>query len=92
MWYVFIFLMVDYLLTYVGIQFGIIEEANPLMVWLFKLPLYQGLPVRLLMSLAITAPIIYLERHCTYYKKFFSVICAIYAVVFVLHVMWIKEI
>jgi hypothetical protein len=45
--------MADFILTYLGISYGIIEEANPILIWLFKLPFIAGFVIRFLMFLIV---------------------------------------
>lgn len=52
----FVLFMTDFILTYLGISAGIIEEANPFLVWLFELPFLVGL----LLRIAMGAVLIYL--------------------------------
>ena len=60
----FILFMTDYFLTYIGIQKQIIEEANPLMVWLFELPFIPSLLARLaLFFLFAYIPITLIKKH-----------------------------
>jgi hypothetical protein len=47
----FILIVVDYLMTYIGITLGLITEANPLMVCLFHLHLWPGLLIRVAFAL-----------------------------------------
>lgn len=49
----FVLFMTDFILTYLGISAGIIEEANPFLVWLFELPFITGLLLRLIMAAVI---------------------------------------
>jgi hypothetical protein len=46
----FVLFMTDFILTYLGVSAGIIEEANPFLVWLFELPFLAGLALRLTMA------------------------------------------
>jgi hypothetical protein len=46
----FVLFMTDFILTYLGVSAGIIEEANPALVWLFELPFLAGLALRLTMA------------------------------------------
>lgn len=88
---VFALLIIDYLITYLGIQIGIITEANPLMRWLFELPIEKGLPIRAAMSLIVILPLWYLKKHYKYYRRVIAFILAIYAVVMGMHYLWIKR-
>lgn len=86
---IFILLIVDYILTYIGIKVGLVEEANILMIWLFELPLLKGLLIRCIMSLFIIMPFFYLEKHCKYYKKVLVVVISGYIFIMFLHLRWI---
>lgn len=46
----FVLILTDFVLTYMGVSSGIIEEANPLMVWMFELPFVPSLLLRILMG------------------------------------------
>ena len=43
---VWVVIMMDYVITYVGIRAVGIEEANPFMVWLFAYDIFTGLALR----------------------------------------------
>lgn len=49
----FVLFMTDYILTYLGVSAGIIEEANPILVWLPELPFIPGFIIRLLMFMMV---------------------------------------
>lgn len=49
----FILFMTDFILTYLGVSAGIIEEANPVLIWLFELPFIPSLFFRLLMAFTV---------------------------------------
>lgn len=49
----FVLFMTDFFLTHIGVQAQIIAEGNPLMVWVFNLPLAISLLVRLMMFLVV---------------------------------------
>ncbi len=83
-------MMLDYALTYSGIKVGAIIEANPLMQWLFTLPLVYGLIVRAGMILVICA-LLWLARSRGYYARLLRCIAAGYSLVFVyyaLQILW----
>ena len=42
----FALFMTDFILTFIGINAKVIYEGNPLLVWLFELPMWQGLLLR----------------------------------------------
>ena len=87
---IYLFLIFDYLLTYIGIRLNIIEEANILMIWLFKLPLIQGLLIRIILSGVVMFPFYYLKKNCKYYKKVFGLVIVIYVFVMGLDIETIK--
>lgn len=60
--YLFSMMNLDYLLTKLGIFLNFIIEGNFLMNWLIFLPLYLGLPIRIVLSFIILFPI-YLVRN-----------------------------
>lgn len=86
---IYLFLMTDYLLTYIGIRLNLIEEANTLMVWMFEMPLMKGLIIRLVISGVVILPFYYLKTHCRYYKKVIAAVIILYVGVMVLHIRWI---
>lgn len=49
----FVLMMADYVLTFIGLDAGVIEEANPFMIWFTELSWGWALVVRLLMFLFI---------------------------------------
>lgn len=60
----FLLFMTDFLLTYIGIYNGIIEEGNPIMVWLFELPFMWSLLARLLMFAVVAyLPITLMQKY-----------------------------
>ncbi|MGI6537794.1 MAG: DUF5658 family protein [Caldicoprobacterales bacterium] len=59
----FTFFVTDFILTYLGISAGIIEEANPFLVWLFELPFIAGLIIRLLMFVVVMYILLSLWRN-----------------------------
>lgn len=89
---VYTLLITDYLITYLGIHLGAITEANPLMRWLFTLPIEKGLPIRAAMSLIVIAPLWYLKKRYKYYRRVIAFILAVYAVVMGMHYLWIRKI
>lgn len=85
----FMLLMIDYVLSYIGIRINIIEDANPLMVWLFYLPFGQGIIIRAIMSGLVLTPFLWLKTRCSYYNQLLSFIYFIYSFVMALHMRWI---
>lgn len=83
-------LMTDYGLTYAGIANGAITEANPLMAWLFELPLSQGLPIRGAMSIMALLPFfILMKRDKAAYGRAILIASALYVPVILLHLQWL---
>lgn len=80
-------MFLDFLLTYFGVvELDVIEEANPLMVWLFELPLIQAALLRILMILAV----MFIIRRTKKYKDpiaNFGLI--VYSLVLFLHMGWL---
>ncbi|NLL18557.1 MAG: hypothetical protein GX262_05970 [Clostridia bacterium] len=89
----FVLFMTDFFLTYLGIDAGIIEEANPFMVWLFEIPFLPSLLIRLLMAAAV----IYLPIRLIKAQKIRPVLAKTYyviayganAIILGVHLYWI---
>lgn len=80
-------MFLDFLLTYFGVvELNVIEEGNPLMVWLFELPLLAAASIRILMILAV----LFLIRRTKKYKEPIAKFgLVIYAVILFIHMAWI---
>ena len=61
----FILFMADFFFTYYGISIGAITEGNPIMVWLFKLPIWQGLLLRIAMFAIVFIAVKWASKHTT---------------------------
>jgi hypothetical protein len=85
--------MTDYILTYLGIPAGVIEEANPLMVWLFELPFIAGLAIRMLMAaLVICLPVRIIKSgkiSPVLAAAYYGAAYLAYALIIVVHLYWI---
>ncbi|QZY56658.1 DUF5658 family protein [Crassaminicella profunda] len=82
----------DYILTYLGIHtFGVIEEANPLMVSVIALPFDRGLLIRVLTSLILVLMLKYVEKGLEPkpYRFILSIVLLIQAFPYAMHLMWI---
>jgi len=87
----FILIIVDYLMTYVGIAMGIITEANPLMVWLFQLHLWPGLLIRLAFALVAVGLLVYAKRQdAKLYRSGVIVAYTVQVLVMGLHLYWVS--
>ncbi len=80
-------MFLDFLLTYFGVvDLNVIEEANPLMVWLFELPLLKAALLRILMILAV----MFLIRQTKKYKEPIAKFgLVVYSMVLFLHMAWL---
>jgi uncharacterized membrane protein len=86
-------LLLDYLLTYIGVQFGVITEGNPLMAWLFNMPIIQGLFIRICMIALLIVPFVLLKYlKYKHLQKLLIAINAAYFLVFIAHFYWISQI
>lgn len=89
--YLFILMMCDYIITYLGINtFGVIEEANPILVWLFEAPLLFGLAFRMFYAgfMAFLCVFIF-EQGYQHYNAFINLALFINSVVVFMHMRWI---
>lgn len=86
----FITIMLDYILTYMGIRiYGVVEEANVLMQWLFELPLAIGLGVRALLAMLVLAPFMLLKSlDKNAYRKTLITALSINLIIIILHERW----
>lgn len=85
------FVLLDYILTYIGInKLFFIEEGNPLMVWLFNIPFISGLSIRFLISIILAILIfIPIKMGYKYSKQFIKLTIFIQVLVFIAHLRWI---
>lgn len=84
-------IILDFILTYTGINtYGVIEEANIFLIWLFDLPFAAGLTVRVFMTAVIMIPFCLLYKlNYSIYKKTLTAAYVINLIVMVLHARWI---
>lgn len=89
--YLFILMMSDFVITYLGINvIGVIEEANPILVWLFEIPFIYGALIRLFYSAFIAWLCMFIfDSRYKYYNAFINTALTINAVVVVIHARWI---
>ena len=88
---VWVVIMMDYVITYVGIRAVGIEEANPFMVWLFAYDIFTGLVLRGIMALGIIALLYWIkQKNEKYYTGILVFFYAIMLMVFSLHIHWIS--
>ena len=87
----FFITMIDFALTYYGVSIGIITEANPLLVWLFNLPLFWSTVMRIVIVMATPfLPLYYLYRKKSIaYKWALRGAYILNAFIICLHVQWI---
>jgi len=81
----------DYVITYIGIRQGLIEEANPLMIWLLSLPFIWGVCVRTAMICVLFLPLHILKER-TLSKIGIKVGLIANICVMFLHFYWISKI
>ena len=88
---VWVVIMMDYVITYVGIRAVGIEEANPFMVWLFAYDIFTGLVLRGIMALGICLVLNWIKhKNRKYYTRILVFFYAIMLMVFSLHIHWIS--
>ncbi len=82
-------MFLDFLLTYFGVvDLNVIEEGNPLMVWLFEMPLLRAALVRILMIFAVMFVI---RRTKKYKDPIANFGLVVYAMVLFLHMAWLWQ-
>jgi hypothetical protein len=95
MFYLFSLFMTDYALTYYGIRAGLIAEGNPLWVAILNLPLYLGLPFRLLYFAMIAyLPMTIIKKNpdkCrpSLVKAFYTIALGANVIILGMHAYWI---
>lgn len=88
--YLVLFIIIDYLYTYIGIHwFNIIEEANPLMVEFFNLPFNISFPMRLLFAALILLLSIYIQKEYEHYKQYIYLGLIVNIGVMLNHFRWV---
>ena len=88
---VWLIIMTDYLVTYIGIRAVGIEEANPFMIWLFDFDIFTGLVLRAIMALGIVGLLYWIrKRNRKYYTGILVFFYAVMLAVFSLHIHWIS--
>ena len=88
----FLLMMGDYFLTYVGIHIlGIISEANFLMVWLMKMSFFKGSIVRIIITIGPIILLKYAEqfKNPIVYKKNLLVPIGIQVIPCFAHIIWV---
>ena len=95
MFYIFSLFILDYLLTYYGIRIGAIYEGNKLWVAILDLPIYLGLPFRVLyFTVLIYIPVRFCLAHpdkCrpAFIKAFYIIAIVANLLILGLHINWI---
>lgn len=95
MFYIFSLFILDYLLTYYGIHIGAIYEGNKLWVAILNLPLYLGLPFRVLyFAVLVYIPLRICLAHpdkCRpiFLKAFYTIAIVVNLLILGLHINWI---
>jgi hypothetical protein len=85
-------LILDYVLTYIGIRIGIIEEANPIMKWLFELSFMDGIIIRIAISILLLIPYYFIKKtRIKIYNKLIIIVCVGYSLIFLLHLSWVLD-
>jgi hypothetical protein len=83
-------MMLDYALTMVGLNIGIITEGNILMVWCTELPWQYGVVVKASMSVLLLTPLyIAKKKEVPLYRTALIIVLIAYACVFTMHIYWI---
>lgn len=80
-------MFLDFLLTYLGVvDLNVIEEGNPLLVWLFELPLWKAAALRIVMILGVLFILRRTEKYKDPIAKFGLLV---YAAVLFIHMVWL---
>lgn len=88
--FLFILMMLDYALTMVGLNLGIITEGNILMLWCVQLPWQVGSIVKAIISIVLLIPIYIAKRQeLPLYKIAVVIILGVYILLFMMHTYWI---
>lgn len=89
--YLFMLMMLDYTLTYIGINsIGIIEEGNPIMVWMLELPFTFSFLFRAAYSaLMVLLVVIVYNAKYKYYKPFVIFCVGLNVTIMFLHFHWV---
>ena len=88
--FLFILMMLDYALTMIGIDIGIIVEGNGLMCWLVSMPWQYGVVVKTAMSVLLLTPLyIAKKKQVPLYRTALIIVLIAYACVFTMHIYWI---
>lgn len=84
-------MMLDYCLTWIGVnELGVIEEANPLMVWLFNIGFAPSLLLRVIMVSFVLYLIYVLSKFSDRLFKFtITLALTVNFAVILLHVRWL---
>lgn len=92
--YLFTLMFFDFIFTYIGIQFyGVITEANPILVWTFNLPFPQALCLRLFYSGILVYLAHYLRKQkYKYHPQFVIFALTVNCLVMFLHFHWVFKV
>lgn len=86
----FSLMILDFILTSIGISLGVIIEGNFLMGWLMALPFAAGLLVKTGMSIILLTPIYYAKlKNKRIYKVALWTAFIAYGIIMVMHALWI---
>lgn len=89
---IFILMVLDYILTFVGIKNGIIVEGNPIMCFMFQYNFIVGLLFRISYAGIILAMLYNIKKNNIYkYIEINMFVGAIYLYVFNLHFQWLSS-
>lgn len=87
--YLFVFLLLDFIFTYIGInKFGVIYEANPILVNLFNLSFTMGFIIRFLHGLFISALMLFLYYNYDKFDRFINAVLVIESILMLIHLRW----
>lgn len=91
--YLFLLIIIDYLLTYIGVNnLEVVYEANPLMVWFFELPFFQGFLIRVIYAgfIIILSYFLYKNEYENY-DVFMKFALGVNIFVLMIHFRWVLK-
>jgi len=89
----FCFIILDYTLTYIGINIlYFIDEANPLMAWIFQLPFTTGFLIKFIYTSCITVFLDYcIKTNIRMIPPAINLCLAVNLVILAMHISWIMK-
>lgn len=88
--FLFILMMLDFIATYVGINhYEFVEEANPIMVWLFEMPFEFGMVFRGLYAAGLAWISLFIFKSgYKHYNAYINFALTVNAAIAFVHMRW----